>query len=57
VSTVANGFSSTGAAKALHAAAIAKGNSEFAAQWAGQGAPLAQEKPASSLVEELIREM
>jgi nitronate monooxygenase len=45
------------AGKALHAAAIARGNTEFAAHWAGQGAPLARERPASSLIEELIREM
>jgi nitronate monooxygenase len=45
------------AAKALHAAASAKGSSDFAAQWAGQGAPLARERPAAKLVEELIGEM
>jgi nitronate monooxygenase len=45
------------AGKALHAAAIARGNTEFAAHWAGQGAPLARERPASRLIEELIREM
>jgi nitronate monooxygenase len=45
------------AGKALHAAAVARGNTEFAAHWAGQGAPLARERPASSLIEELIREM
>ena len=35
------------AAKALHTAASAKGNHEFAAHWAGQGAPLARELPAA----------
>jgi len=41
------------AAKALHAAASARGNHEFAAHWAGQGAPLARELPAGDLVREL----
>jgi nitronate monooxygenase len=45
------------AGKALHAAALATGNTEFAAQWAGQGAPLAREMPAGDLVSELIGEM
>ncbi|MDD0845253.1 NAD(P)H-dependent flavin oxidoreductase [Pseudomonas sp. Gutcm_11s] len=45
------------AAKALHAAASAQGNHDFAAQWAGQGAPLARELPASELVATLVREM
>jgi nitronate monooxygenase len=45
------------AGKALHAAALAKGNTEFAAQWAGQGAPLAREMPAADLVAELVNEM
>jgi len=45
------------AGKALHAAALAKGNTEFAAQWAGQGAPLVREMPAGDLVRELIGEM
>ena len=44
------------AAKALHAAASAKGNHEFAAHWAGQGAPLARELPAAKLVEQLVAE-
>ena len=44
------------AAKALHAAASAQGNHDFAAQWAGQGAPLAREMPAAELVEVLVRE-
>jgi nitronate monooxygenase len=44
------------AAKALHAAASAKGNHEFAAYWAGQGAPLAREMPAAELIEQLAAE-
>ena len=44
------------AAKALHAAASAKGNHEFAAHWAGQGAPLARELPASQLMAKLVEE-
>lgn len=44
------------AAKALTAAASAKGNTDFAVQWAGQGAPLAREMPAAELVETLMRE-
>ncbi len=44
------------AAKALTAAATAKGNTDFAVQWAGQGAPLAREMPAAELVETLMRE-
>lgn len=44
------------AAKALHAAASAKGNHEFAAYWAGQGAPLARELPAADLMSLLIQE-
>ena len=43
------------AAKALHAAASAKGNHEFAAHWAGQGAPLARELPAAPFARELAR--
>ncbi|MBD9413097.1 nitronate monooxygenase [Pseudomonas sp. PDM16] len=45
------------AAKALHAAASAQGNQDFAAQWAGQGAPLARELPAAELVAVLVEEM
>jgi nitronate monooxygenase len=45
------------AAKALHAAASAKGSQEFAAQWAGQGAPLARALPAAQLIETLVREL
>lgn len=44
-------------AKALHAAAVAKGCHEFAAQWAGQGAPLARALPAAKLIETLVAEM
>jgi nitronate monooxygenase len=44
------------AAKALHAAASAKGSHDFAAQWAGQGAPLARELPAAALVQVLVQE-
>jgi nitronate monooxygenase len=44
------------AAKALHAAASARGNHEFAAHWAGQGAPLARELPAAELIEQLVAE-
>ena len=45
------------AAKALHTAASARGNHDFAAQWAGQGAPLARELPAAELVATLVKEM
>lgn len=41
------------ASKALHTAAKAKGNDGFAAQWAGQGAPLAREMAAGDLVRDL----
>ncbi|VVP79617.1 Nitronate monooxygenase [Pseudomonas fluorescens] len=43
--------------KALNAAAAAKANSDFAVQWAGQGAPLAREMPAAALVKLLAAEM
>ena len=45
------------AGKALHAAAKAKGNSDFAAQWAGQAAPLARQLPATELVARLKAEL
>jgi nitronate monooxygenase len=45
------------AAKALHAAAQARGSSEFAAYWAGQGAPLARAVPAAELVATLATEL
>lgn len=44
------------AAKRLNAAATKLGNSEFAAQWAGQGAPLARELPAVELIARLLEE-
>lgn len=44
-------------AKALHAAASAKGCHDFAAQWAGQGAPLARALPAADLVGLLVEEL
>lgn len=45
------------AAKALHAAASAKGCDDYAVQWAGQGAPLARALPAAELVATLAREL
>ncbi len=45
------------AGKALHSAAKAKGNSEYAAQWAGQAAPLARSLPAGELVATLTTEL
>jgi nitronate monooxygenase len=45
------------AGKALHAAAAARGEHGYGAQWAGQGAPLAREMPAAELVELLAREL
>jgi nitronate monooxygenase len=44
------------AGKALHAAAKARGNFEFAAQWAGQAAHLSRALPAAELVAALKRE-
>jgi nitronate monooxygenase len=44
------------AAKQLHAAAAKLGNHEFAAHWAGQGAPLAREMPAKELMDVLVAE-
>jgi nitronate monooxygenase len=44
------------AAKALHAVASAKGNHEFAAHWAGQGAPMVRELPAAELMRQLVAE-
>lgn len=43
--------------KALNAAATAKADTEFAVQWAGQGAPLVREMPAATLVNLLVAEM
>ncbi|MBS2027385.1 MAG: nitronate monooxygenase [Deltaproteobacteria bacterium] len=45
------------AGKALHAAAKAKGEFGFGAQWAGQGAPLARSLPAAELVARLGNEL
>ena len=45
------------AAKALAACARAKGEGGFAAQWAGQGAPLARAMPATELVRVLAEEL
>lgn len=45
------------AGKALHAAAKAKGEHGFGAQWAGQGAPLARAMPAAELVRTLQGEL
>lgn len=44
------------AAKALHAAAKARGNSSYAAHWAGQAFRLARAMPAAELVVMLARE-
>ncbi|MDR6412791.1 nitronate monooxygenase [Paraburkholderia terricola] len=44
------------AAKQLNSAAARRGNNEFGAQWAGQGAPLAREMPAAELVSTLRSE-
>jgi len=45
------------AGKQLHALAVATGVDAFAAQWAGQGAPLVRELPAADLVALLRAEM
>ncbi|QJW97294.1 NAD(P)H-dependent flavin oxidoreductase [Frigoriglobus tundricola] len=45
------------AGKALHAAAKAKGEFGYGAQWAGQGAPLTRALPAAELVARLRAEM
>ena len=44
------------AGKALHAAAMAKGNHDFAVNWAGQAAALARAMPAGDLVRTLVEE-
>jgi nitronate monooxygenase len=44
------------AAKALHGAAVASGNVDFAVNWAGQGAALARAMPAAMLLETLVAE-
>ncbi len=43
--------------KALHAAAKAKGEFGFGAQWAGQGAPLSRSMPAAQLIKVLAAEL
>ncbi|NGR08209.1 nitronate monooxygenase [bacterium SGD-2] len=43
--------------KQLCAAAAKNGSHDFAAQWAGQGAPLAREMPAARLVQTLAAEL
>ncbi|MGD9760073.1 MAG: NAD(P)H-dependent flavin oxidoreductase, partial [Comamonas sp.] len=45
------------AGKALHQAASAQGSSDYAAHWAGQGAPLARAMPAAELVRTLAQEL
>lgn len=45
------------AGKALHQAASTQGSSDYAAHWAGQGAPLARAMPAAALVQTLAREL
>lgn len=51
------GYSMTyDAAKALNAAASAKGNHDFAAQWAGQAAPLVRPMAAAQMVQTLVDE-
>lgn len=45
------------AGKALNAAAKAKGEGGFGAQWAGQGAPLSRPMPAAELVALLAKEL
>lgn len=45
------------ATKHLNAAAAPCGRYEFAAHWAGQGAPLAREMPAAQLIATLVAEM
>lgn len=44
-------------AKQIHAGASKRGSSEFAAHWAGQGAPLAREMAAGELIRILAEEM
>jgi nitronate monooxygenase len=44
------------AAKALHAAAVAKGNHDFAVNWAGQAAGLARAMPAAVMLQTLVDE-
>lgn len=44
------------AGKVLHQAASSQGSSDYAAHWAGQGAPLARAMPAEQLVQTLVQE-
>jgi nitronate monooxygenase len=44
-------------AKQLNAGAVACGSREFAAQWAGQGVPLARELPAAELIKVFAEEL
>ena len=44
-------------AKQIHSIAAKHGSHEFAAHWAGQGAPLARELPAAQLVQVLAEEL
>jgi len=44
------------AAKALVAAAAKHGSEDFTVQWAGQGAALARELPAATLIVTLVEE-
>lgn len=45
------------AGKALHAAAKARNEHGFGAQWAGQGAPFARAMPAAKLISTLVKEL
>jgi nitronate monooxygenase len=45
------------AGKALHAAAKAKGEFGYGAQWAGQAAALARSLPATELFSQLVSEL
>ena len=45
------------AGKALHQAAAQHGNADYAAHWAGQGAPLARALPAAQLMQVLTQEL
>jgi len=45
------------AAKALHAAAAARGNMDYSVNWAGQAYPLARALPAAQLVSTLMAEL
>lgn len=44
------------AGKALHAAAMAKGNHDFAVNWAGQAAAFARSMPAGEMIRTLVEE-